>query len=295
MRLIDGQSVATEHLKRLKTQVAELKIKTGKSPGLSVIVVGNLAPSRAYVNRKKAACEEVGIRSTEHPLPETVSKTELQNLIDHLNSDPLVHGILLQLPLPKHLSKDEQPLLTRILPEKDVDGFHPANIGKLLLGMPCLKPCTPYGVMELLKAYEIDPSGKHVVIVGRSNIVGKPLAAMLMQKEPGANATVTVCHSQTPDIGAITRQADILIAAIGQPTFITADMVKENAVVIDVGINRVEDPVSPRGYRLTGDVDFEAIAPKTRAITPVPGGVGPMTIAMLLTNTLTAFEAACYS
>lgn len=280
-----GKPVSDAIKARLTTEVAGLPGKVG----LAVILVGENPASQAYVGMKEKACAEVGIVSFEHRLPATTSQSELHDLISRLNADNSVHGILLQLPLPGDL--DEFALLTHISPSKDVDGFHPVNVGKLLAGLPTLKSCTPYGVVEMLRFYDIDPAGQHVVIVGRSNIVGKPLAAMLVQKEDGANATVTICHSRSKNLKEITQQADILVAAIGQPEFVKADMVRDNAVVIDVGINRVDAPDTERGYKLVGDVDYEAISKKASAITPVPGGVGPMTIAMLLSNTVTAYKA----
>ncbi|MDA1353533.1 MAG: bifunctional methylenetetrahydrofolate dehydrogenase/methenyltetrahydrofolate cyclohydrolase FolD [bacterium] len=282
---LQGKPVSDAIKARLTAEVASLPSKVG----LAVILVGDNPASQAYVGMKNKACIEVGISSFEHRLPASTSQQELHDLITSLNHDDTVHGILLQLPLPGDL--DEFALLTHISPAKDVDGFHPVNVGKLLAGLPTLKSCTPYGVMEMLRFYKIDPAGQHVVIVGRSNIVGKPLAAMLVQKEDGANATVTICHSRSKNLTDITKQADILIAAIGQPEFVTADMVREGAVVIDVGINRVDAPDTEKGYKLVGDVAFDTVSKKASAITPVPGGVGPMTIAMLLSNTVLAYKA----
>ena len=283
-QLIDGTKIKGQILTDLKETVAKLD----GQPGLAVILVGDNPASKAYIGMKKKACENLGIQSYEFLLPETASEDELINVIDACNENPDVNGILLQMPLPKGF--DEQKMLERILPEKDVDGFHPVNVGKLLIGLETFKSCTPYGVAHLLQAYNIDTEGKHVVVIGRSNIVGKPMAAILVQNDVGANATVTICHSRTKNLKDITKQADIIIAAIGKPHFVTADMVGEGAVVIDVGINRVDDAQDPRGYKLVGDVDFDAVKDKTSAITPVPGGVGPMTIAMLMTNTVTAFK-----
>lgn len=285
--ILDGRLVSGAILDDLQNRIANLKVTTQKSPGLAVILVGNNPASQAYVNSKKKACEKIGVTSFEYLLEETVSEAELGALITRLNADDRVNGILLQLPLPKGLN--EEKLLYMIDPEKDVDGFHPSNIGRVLLGLPGLKPCTPYGVCELLRFYKIETRGKHVVILGRSNIVGKPLAAMLMQRGDGADAVVTVCHSAVEDVSYYTKQADIVIAALGKPEFLTADQVSDNVVVIDVGINRVKDSTSPRGYKLVGDVAYEEVAAKASAITPVPGGVGLMTIAMLMKNTLTAF------
>jgi len=253
-------------------------------PGLAAVLVGDDPASHIYVRSKARACEKTGIHSEVLRLAAQTTEHELLALVDELNHRADIHGILVQSPVPKGI--DEFKINLAVSPEKDVDGFHPANVGRLLLGRPGFAPCTPAGVLELLRRYKIDPSGTHVVIAGRGNIVGKPLAAMLIQKAAGANATVTVCHSRTADLAAECRRADILIAAMGQPELITGDMVKEGAVVIDVGINRVDDAKAEKGYRVVGDVHFESVAPKCRAITPVPGGVGPMTIAMLLTNTV---------
>lgn len=258
----------------------------GVTPGLAVVLVGQDPASQVYVRNKRRMCEELGIRSFSHDLPETVTEKRLLNLIEKLNADAAVHGILVQMPLPKHIN--EQRVLNAMDPTKDVDGFHPMNVGRLLNGDDCFVPCTPAGCIEILLRSGYDPSGKHVVVLGRSNIVGKPLAALLMQKRRGGNATVTVCHSQTKRLASITSQADILIAAIGVPEFVKGRMVKEGAVVIDVGINRIPDSTKASGTRLVGDVDFNAVAKKARAITPVPGGVGLTTIAMLMKNTAEA-------
>lgn len=285
-QIIDGKSVAAQIREEVRNDVAALP-GDGK-PGLAVILVGNDPASEVYVRNKGRACEKAGIHSVTRKLPETTSEADLLAEIDALNNDDNFHGILVQLPLPAHI--DAQKVIEAVSPEKDVDCFHPFNVGKLVIGMPLFAPCTPAGIVELLARYDIDPSGKHVVVLGRSNIVGKPMANLLVQKAKGANAIVTVAHSAAKDLKALTLQADILVAAIGRPEFVTADMVKEDAVIIDVGINRVDDPSRERGYRLTGDVDFEGIAEKASYITPVPGGVGPMTIAMLLKNTLTAYQ-----
>ncbi|MGA0242381.1 MAG: bifunctional methylenetetrahydrofolate dehydrogenase/methenyltetrahydrofolate cyclohydrolase FolD [Candidatus Marinamargulisbacteria bacterium] len=282
--LIDGNRVKKELLDDLKITVSQLS----GVPGLAVILVGDNPASKAYIGMKKKACDQLGIRSFEFLLPSDASEQEVMDVIDTLNEKDDVHGILLQMPLPQQC--DEQKMLARISPEKDVDGFHPVNVGKLLIGLDTFKSCTPMGVAHLLQAYQIQTEGQHVVIIGRSNIVGKPMAAILIQNELGANATVTVCHSRTKNLRAITQQADILIAAIGKAWFVTEDMVKDGAVVIDVGINRVDNDTQPKGYQLVGDVDFETVKEKTRAITPVPGGVGPLTIAMLMKNTVLAFE-----
>jgi methylenetetrahydrofolate dehydrogenase (NADP+)/methenyltetrahydrofolate cyclohydrolase len=289
-KIIDGQQIAAEIRAELKQEVAELKEKHGVTPGLAVVLVGEDPASVVYVRNKKRGCEELGINSFEHKLDASATEEEVLGIVEKLNQDDAVHGILVQLPLPKQIS--ESKILNTILPEKDVDGFHPVNVGKMLIGEPAFLPCTPHGVQELLLRSGNDPGGKHVVIVGRSNIVGKPVAAILMQKKDGANATVTVCHSRTKNLAEITKQADILIAAIGRAKMITADMVSDGVAVIDVGVNRVDDPTVKRGYRLVGDVDFDGVKEKAGAITPVPGGVGPMTITMLLINTIVAAKRA---
>ena len=253
-------------------------------PGL----VGENPASVSYVTLKVRTALSLGFNEIQDNQPADISEADLLALIDKYNKDPEIHGILVQLPLPKHI--DETKILLRIKPEKDVDGFHPINVGKMLIGDPGFLPCTPHGIQELLLRSGNDPEGKHVVIVGRSNIVGKPVAAILMQKKKGANATVTICHSRTKDLPGMCRKGDILIAAMGVPQFIKEDMVKEGAVVIDVGVNRVDDPTAKRGYRLVGDVDFEPVSAKASAITPVPGGVGPMTIVMLMMNTVISAE-----
>lgn len=273
---IDGKAISAAIRAEIKEECAAFVAQNGFAPGLSVVIVGEDPASQVYVRNKARACEEVGFDSHVYALPATTTEKELLALIDRLNADPSVHGILVQLPLPKHL--DETAVLLRIDPKKDVDAFHPYNVGQLTIGNPTFLPCTPAGVMELLRRSGIDPAGKHCVVVGRSNIVGKPMALLLL----AANGTVTVCHSRTRDLAAVTRSADILVVAIGRAKFITADMVKPGAVVIDVGMDRDENG------KLCGDVDFDAVEPVASAITPVPGGVGPMTITMLLRNTLTA-------
>jgi len=282
-QIIDGNAIAAEMRAEMKEEVAALA-KRRIVPGLAVVLVGENPASQVYVRMKKKACAEVGIQSFSHELPAECGEKRLLNLIAKLNADPRVHGILVQLPLPRQIA--EAKVIAAIDPDKDVDGFHPVNVGRMLSGDPCFLPCTPAGCQALLMRSGFNPSGRHVVIVGRSNIVGKPLAAILMQKAAGADATVTVCHSRTQDLASITRLADILVAAIGVPEFVKADMVRRGAVVIDVGVNRVDDPAVPKGYRLVGDVDFSAVSKKAAAITPVPGGVGPMTIAMLMKNTV---------
>lgn len=286
--IIDGKAIAAEIRAELQTQVDALRAQ-GIVPGLAVVLVGEDPASQVYVRNKQKACHEIGVASFEHLLPATTSEAHLLELVDMLNTDPKVHGILVQLPLPRQI--DEKKVLNAISPAKDVDGFHPVNVGRLLVGEDTFVSCTPQGCQELLMRSGNDPAGKHVVIVGRSNIVGKPLAAILVQKARGADATVTICHSRTKDIASFTRQADILVAAMGKPAFITADMVKEGVVVIDVGTSRVADPSKKSGYRIAGDVDFDGVSAKASAITPVPGGVGPMTITMLLKNTIKSARA----
>ena len=281
--IIDGKKIAAEIREELKAEVEQLKTQ-GVVPGLGVVLVGDDPASHSYVTAKEKACADIGLYSDDHRLPAETTQEELMAVVDKLNNDPKIHGILVQLPLPKHLNEAE--VLLRIDPEKDVDGFHPVNVGKMVVGEEAFLPCTPHGVIQLLVRSGVTIEGAHVVIVGRSNIVGKPLANMLIQKKENANATVTVCHTRTKDIAGYTKQADILIAAAGKPQVITADMVREGVVVIDVGVNRVEDATRERGYRLVGDVDFEAVKEKASMITPVPGGVGPMTITMLLHNTI---------
>ena len=284
--LIDG--TATGRLVRddVAREVARLKT-LGVVPGLSVVLVGDDPASAVYVRSKGKACEEAGMRGETIRLPADTSEAQLLEQVDALNADPRVHGILVQMPLPRHMSADK--VIRRIRPEKDVDGFHPVNVGKLSIGeRDGFVPCTPAGAIELLVRSGVETRGKDAVVVGRSNIVGKPMAALLMQDAPGGNATVTICHSRTADLAAHTRRADILVAAIGKPEMITGDMIKPGAVVIDVGINRVNDPSSPKGYRLVGDVAFESARRVASLITPVPGGVGPMTIAMLMKNTVRA-------
>ncbi len=282
-RILDGQKIAAEMRDDIRKQVAAMK-QRGITPGLGVILVGDDPASKSYVTAKEKACEEAGIFSDDNRLPADTSLDDLLGLVRRMNADNRIHGILVQLPMPSHLP--EREVLRAVVPEKDVDGFHPVNVGKMLLGEDCFLPCTPHGVVQILARSGVKTSGAHVVIVGRSNIVGKPLAAMLVQKNENANATVTICHTGTRDMARFTRQADILVVAAGRPRTVTADMVKEGAVVIDVGVNRIPDPSRKSGYRLVGDVDFEAVKEKAAMITPVPGGVGPMTITMLLYNTV---------
>jgi methylenetetrahydrofolate dehydrogenase (NADP+) / methenyltetrahydrofolate cyclohydrolase len=282
-RILDGKQVSAEIRAELAADVARLKAR-GVTPGLGVILVGDDPASKSYVTAKERACAEAGILSDDNRLPAAATQAELMALIARMNGDPRIHGILLQLPLPKHL--DESAALLAIRPDKDVDGFHPVNVGRMVIGEKCFLPCTPHGVVQLLARSGVRTDGAHVVVVGRSNIVGKPVANILLQKRPHANATVTVCHTGTRDMAQFTRQADILIVAAGRPRMVTADMVRPGAVVIDVGVNRIPDPSRKSGFRLTGDVDFDAVKDVASLITPVPGGVGPMTITMLLHNTV---------
>lgn len=283
--VLTSKRVAEELRKEQHRRIAQLP----RPPVLAVILVGHHAPSQTYVAVKERACQELGMGAMIYRFAKTISQSELLAEIDRLNKDPLVDGILVQFPLPAAI--DAMELIEAVDPKKDVDGFHPENMGKLLLGRSDgFVACTPLGIMQLLNRSAIDLTGRHVVIVGRSHVVGRPLAALLVQNRPECNATVTLAHSKTHNLNAITRLADILIVAIGQPRFITADMVREGAVVVDVGTNRIVDSTSAKGYRLVGDVDFEKVAPKCRAITPVPGGVGPMTVAMLIENTITSCE-----
>ena len=288
-QIIDGKIVAAKMLAELKEEVAKLKGQ-GIVPGLGVILVGDDPASKSYVTSKERTCKEIGIYSDDNRLDAKTPQKELIALIDKMNNDPKINGILVQLPLPDGFNESE--VLLTIDPDKDVDGFHPINIGKMILGEKAFLPCTPYGIIQLLIRSGITTEGAEVVIVGRSNTVGKPLANMLIQKNPSGNATVTICHTRTKNISSHTKQADIIIAAVGRPNTITADMIKEGVVVIDVGINRVEDATKKRGYRLVGDVDFEAVKEKAGMITPVPGGVGPMTITMLLYNTVESAKRA---
>lgn len=283
--VIDGKALAVDVREGVKRRVSDLATR-GVVPGLAVILVGEDPASVSYVTSKEKACAEAGMRSFERRLPAAATQAELLALIESFNRDPAVHGILVQLPLPAHI--DEDAVIAAIYPEKDVDGFTPVNVGRMVLGQPCFLPCTPHGIIKLVQKAGVPTKGAHVVILGRSNIVGKPLANLFVRKE--LNSTVTVCHTGTKDLGEHTRRADILIACAGKPRLVTGDMVKPGACVIDVGVNRVEDPASPRGYRLVGDVDFESALRVAGSITPVPGGVGPMTIAMLLSNTVESAE-----
>lgn len=286
MQLIRGTEVAEKVLAECKREIAELT-EQGRKPGLAVVLVGDDPASRAYVRSKDKKCKDLGLHSVKHELPENTTQTELLALIAQLNADPAIHGILVQSPPPEHINEAE--IVLAIDPRKDVDGFHPVNVAKLALEDPTgFVPCTPAGCQRLLLDAGVETSGANVVVLGRSMIVGKPMALLLMAKGRGGDATVTVAHSRTKNLAEVTRRADILIAAIGRPEFVKADMVGDGAVVIDVGINRVEAPGTEKGYKIVGDVAFDEVAPKCRAITPVPGGVGPMTIAMLMANTIKA-------
>lgn len=282
MIVLSGKEVSNTKLDELKISTDSFIEKYNRKPTLAVILVGDDPASQTYVASKKRACEKIGFGHRDYLLDANITQKELNSLVDELNNDKNVDGILVQMPLPNHL--DEQEVIERIKSDKDVDGFHPENVGKLLIGLDCFVSCTPKGIMAILDYYKIDTKSKNVVIIGRSNIVGKPMASLLIQK--GRDATVTIAHSRTKNLKELTKTADILIAAIGRPFFVTEDMVKENAIVIDVGINRIDDSTRKRGYRVVGDVDYENVKNKVSAITPVPGGVGLMTIAMLMENTI---------
>ncbi len=288
MQIMEGKSAAQFIYDDLKKQIKVLKDSGKRSPHLAAILVGNNGASETYVASKVKRCEEIGFGSTLIRLEENISEELLLNKINEFNNNPEIDGILVQLPLPKHIS--EQKIIEAVHPSKDVDGFHPVNVGKLVQGLPTYIPATPYGIMLLLEHYKIETSGKHAVVIGRSNIVGRPISILLSSNSKYGNSTVTLCHSHTKNLEEICLQADILIAALGKPGFVKADMVKDGAVVIDVGITRVNDPSAKKGFRIKGDVDFDAVAPKTSFITPVPGGVGLMTIAGLLKNTMLAYK-----
>ena len=283
MQILDGKKAAQAIRDDLKIDVAQLAIEGKKIPHLAAILVGNNGASETYVAAKVKACEEVGFKSTLIRMEGDISENKLLEQIEELNTDPDIDGILVQLPLPKHIA--EQKVINAIDTDKDVDGFHPVSVGKMVQGIPTFIPATPHGIMLLLKYYKVETKGKHAVVIGRSNIVGRPMSILLSGNANPGNCTVTICHSQTKDLKAYCQQADIIVAALGQPEFVTADMVKEGAVVIDVGITRIDDPSKKSGYKLKGDVQYETVAPKCSWITPVPGGVGPMTIAALLNNT----------
>ena len=282
--ILDGKQLAANMRADIAKQVAELKAQHGITPGLGVILIGLDPASTSYVTAKEKACEEAGMYSQDVRMPADTTQEEALNLVRKMNADPRIHGILVQLPLPKHIN--EAAVINAIAPEKDVDGFTPINVGRMMIGETCFLPCTPNGIIQMLISAGIETSGKHAVVIGRSNIVGKPVAHLLMRKAKGGNATVTVCHTGTKDLSAFTRQADILVVAAGRPNTVTGDMIKPGAVVIDVGVNRIPDATKKNGFRLVGDVDFDSAAQVASLITPVPGGVGPMTITMLLYNTL---------
>lgn len=286
--MIDGKAIAEAIRAELRVEVDRLR-EQGVVPGLGVILVGDHPASCSYVTAKERACESIGMYSDDNRLPSDTSEAALLQRVEEMNKDPQIDGILVQLPLPKHM--DESKILLAIDPAKDVDGFHPMNVGKMMIGEETFFPCTPHGVVQMLMRSGVETSGKHVVVVGRSNIVGKPVANMLLQKKAGANATVTLCHTGTEDLAVFTKQADILIVASGWPKTVTQEMVKPGAVVVDVGVNRVEDATKKSGFRLVGDVDFEGVSTVASKITPVPGGVGPMTITMLLYNTVESAKA----
>ena len=289
-KIIDGKAISDIIKREVKAETKSLISEKNIIPGLAFIIVGENPASKVYVKNKGKACEEMGFYSVTSNLPESASEQELLNLISQFNSDSKIHGVLVQLPLPGHIN--ESRIIEAIDYRKDVDGFHPQNVGRLSIGQSCFIPCTPFGILELIRRSGIETKGKSTVVIGRSNIVGKPVAALFLRKD--INSTVTVCHSATKDIKQYSSEADILIAAIGKPSFVKSDMIKENAVIIDVGINRVDDPASPKGSRLTGDVDFRDCYDKALRITPVPGGVGPMTIAMLMRNTLDSANKKIY-
>ncbi len=286
MKLIDGKKIAAKIKEEIKVEVGKMIDDEDRSPHLAAVILGDDPASNTYVNSKEKACKEVGMMSSVYRHPANTSEEELLQIVDFLNNDPEIDGFIVQLPLPEHI--DEDKIIQSISPEKDVDGFHPVNLGKMLLGLPAFISATPYGIIELLKRYKIDTEGKNCVVVGRSNIVGTPVSVLLSRKSNPGNCTVTMCHSRTKDLEEFTRNADILIAAIGRERFIKADMVKDGAVVIDVGIHRIKSDKTKSGFKLVGDVDFEEVSKKCSYITPVPGGVGPMTIVSLLMNTLKA-------
>ena len=288
MTILDGKKTSNDIKDEIANQVNVMKSNGEKVPHLAAILVGTDGASMTYVNAKVKACERVGFNSTLIDLPENTSEEILLHNIENLNNDDNIDGFIVQLPLPKHI--DEQNVLMAVNPDKDVDGFHPTNVGRMTLDLPSFLPATPFGILELLERYNVETSGANVVVIGRSHIVGRPMSILMSQKRKAGNATVTVAHSRTKNLSEVTKRADIIIAALGIPEFLTADMVKEGVVIIDVGITRVPDESRPRGYRLAGDVHFESVSKKASYITPVPGGVGPMTIAMLLKNTLFARE-----
>lgn len=286
MKLLDGKATSNQIKEEIAIEVQQLTAKGIRAPHLAAILVGNNGASLTYVNAKVKACAKAGFESTLVTLSEEISEEDLLNEIDKLNTNPEIDGFIVQLPLPKHI--DEQKVLMAVNPDKDVDGFHPTNVGKMALNLPTFLPATPFGILELLERYNVETSGKHVVVIGRSHIVGSPMSILMSQKRTAGNATVTITHSRTKNLKEITLQADIVVAALGIPEFLTDDMVKDGVTIIDVGITRIADDTKKRGFRLAGDVHFESVSKKSEFITPVPGGVGPMTIAMLMKNTLLA-------
>jgi len=292
MILIDGKKIAADIKGEIAAEVAKYIDDEGRSPHLAAVLVGEDPASQTYVKGKEKACQAVGIMSSIYKYPASMTEQELLDVVDFLNKDPEIDGFIVQLPLPDHIS--EEKIIENIDPAKDVDGFHPANVGRMVLNLPSYLPATPYGIMQLLERYEIETEGKNCVVLGRSNIVGSPVSILLAKKTYPGNCTVTLCHSRTKNLAAVCKRADILIAAIGQREFVTGEMVKKDAVVIDVGIHRIPDPEKKSGFRLVGDVNFEEVSKKAKYITPVPGGVGPMTIASLLMNTLKAFKKEVY-
>jgi methylenetetrahydrofolate dehydrogenase (NADP+) / methenyltetrahydrofolate cyclohydrolase len=286
MQLIDGKKIAEEIQLEIAEEVKQMVAAGKRAPHLAAVLVGNDGGSMTYVNAKMKACEKVGFRSTCLRYESTISEAELLQIVDKLNNDPELDGFIVQLPLPKHI--DEHKIVQAINPKKDVDGFHPENIGRMMLNLPTFLPATPYGILQLLQRCNIETSGKHCVVIGRSHIVGSPMSILLARNAKGGNSTVTLCHSRTPDITYFTKQADIIVLALGKPGFLKGDMVKDGVVVVDVGTTRVDAPDTKAGWRLKGDADFESVSPKCSWITPVPGGVGPMTITTLLKNTLQA-------
>jgi methylenetetrahydrofolate dehydrogenase (NADP+)/methenyltetrahydrofolate cyclohydrolase len=292
MKIIDGKLLSEQIKQELSVEVATITNNGGKTPHLAAVLVGANPASQVYVRNKVRSCEEAGFKSTLLHLEESIHEAELLHVVHGLNNDPEIDGFIVQLPLPKHIK--EEKITLAIDPKKDVDGFHPVNFGRMALGLPSYLPATPFGIITMLDRYNIETAGKHAVVLGRSNIVGTPMAILLSRKAKVGDCTVTIAHSRTRNLPDIVRQADIIVAAIGRANFVTADMVKEGAIVIDVGINRIEDAQSKRGYRLVGDVDYEAVAPKCSYITPVPGGVGPMTVMSLLMNTLKASKKEIY-
>ena len=292
MTIIDGKALSQKIKEELAVEVAQLIADGGKQPHLAAVLVGDNPASRVYVRNKVRSCEKVGFKSTLVRKEADITEAGLLQVVEDLNNDPDIDGFIVQLPLPGHISEEKVTLA--IDPKKDVDGFHPVNFGRMALGLPCYLPATPFGIVTMLERYGIETSGKHAVIIGRSNIVGTPMAILLSRKGKTGNCTVTLTHSRTQGLAGICRQADIIVAAIGRPNFLKADMVQKGAVVIDVGINRVDDPAAKRGYRLVGDVDYEGVAPLCSFITPVPGGVGPMTVTSLLVNTLKASRKEIY-